>query len=100
MDTANNPFAAPTRPEALATILPEASARASANRSDAAAGKAAADDPIILRFESAALTLPRHVRNAVSQRVREYLKGEARVPSRRKRFRREKWQHPKVAHSQ
>src|SRR5262245_46244263 len=57
-----------------------------------------ADDPIIARFEAAAETLPRKVKRAVSQRVREYLSGGASIPSRRKRFRREKWQEPKAAH--
>src|SRR5262245_45563609 len=56
------------------------------------------DDPIIARFEAAAEALPRKVKRAVSQRVREYLTGGARVPSRRKRFRREKWQEPKTTH--
>ena len=58
----------------------------------AAPGNASGEDPIIARFEAAAEALPRKVKRAVSQRVREYLTGGARVPSRRKRFRREKWQ--------
>jgi hypothetical protein len=65
-------------------------------RPDAAGSSPA--DPIITRFEAAAEALPRKVKRAVSQRVREYLTGGVRVPSRRKRFRREKWQEAKTTH--
>jgi hypothetical protein len=57
-----------------------------------ASGKPCAGEPIVARFEEAAQSLPRKVRSAVAQRVREYLAGKIRGSSRRKRFRREQWQ--------
>jgi hypothetical protein len=54
----------------------------------------ATNEPIAARFEAAAKSLPNKVRRVVTQRVREYLTGEARIASRRKRFRREQWQDP------
>lgn len=65
-----------------------------ARRSDVETGKPAAADPVIARFEAAAQALPAKVRRAVGQRVREFLAGRVRVPSRRTRFRREEWQDP------
>jgi len=55
-------------------------------------GKSATSQPIVLRFEEAAQDLPQKVRSAVTQRVREYVDGKVKAPSRRKRYRREPWQ--------
>jgi hypothetical protein len=51
-----------------------------------------AAEKFVARFEAAAATLPNDVREAVHQRVREYLKSERPTASRRKRFRRQDWQ--------
>jgi len=65
-----------------------------AGAKESAPAKAADGDPMIARFEAAAESLPARVRRTVSQRIREYLHGEVRPSSRRKRFRREEWQEP------
>ena len=57
-----------------------------------APGNPAADEPIAVRFEAAAQSLPRKVRSAVAERVREFVEGTIRPSSRRRRFRREQWQ--------
>ena len=44
------------------------------------------------RFETAAQSLPRKVRHAVGDRIREYLEGRLPAATRRKQFRREDWQ--------
>lgn len=55
-------------------------------RSDPAA------EPIATRFEEAAESLPREVRSEVGKRVREFAEHKLLVASRRRRFRRERWQ--------
>ena len=62
-------------------------------------GWPAAGDPIAARFEEAAQSLPRKVRSEVSKRVREFLERKLPVASRRKRFRRERWQSAPAASS-
>lgn len=48
---------------------------------------------IVARFEVAAQALPPNIRQAVSERIREYLAREQpAAATRRKRFRREDWQ--------
>ncbi|MGH8633452.1 MAG: hypothetical protein ACRET7_04890, partial [Burkholderiales bacterium] len=49
-------------------------------------------EKVAARFDVAAESLPPDVRQAVSERVREYLKSERPPAARRKRFRREDWQ--------
>ena len=49
-------------------------------------------DKIVARFEVAAQSLPQNIRQAVTERIREYLAGEQPAATRRKRFRREDWQ--------
>ena len=44
------------------------------------------------RFEAAVASLPHDVREAVHDRIREYLKNERPTAARRKRFRRQDWQ--------
>jgi hypothetical protein len=59
----------------------------------AGSGHPPAAEQVVERFETAAKSLPRKVRNAIGGRIREYLEG--RLPaaaSRRKQFRREAWQ--------
>ena len=51
-----------------------------------------AAEEVAARFEAAAESLPHDVRQAVSERVREYLESEPPAAARRKRFRREDWQ--------
>jgi hypothetical protein len=46
----------------------------------------------VARFEVAAQPLPENIRQAVTQRIREYLATEQPAAARRKRFRREDWQ--------
>jgi hypothetical protein len=55
-------------------------------------GKQPAADPVLLRFEEAALSLPEDIRRAVAERLREYVENKPEIPMRRKRFRREEWQ--------
>lgn len=52
----------------------------------------AADGDIAERFEAAAQSVPRIVRQAVGERIREYLGGRLPAATRRKQFRRENWQ--------
>jgi hypothetical protein len=52
----------------------------------------AAAEKVAERFEASAESLPGDVREAVGERVREYLKSERPPSARRKRFRREDWQ--------
>jgi len=49
-------------------------------------------DPIATRFEEAAQSLPADVRGEVGKRLREFVEHKLPVASRRKRFRRERWQ--------
>jgi hypothetical protein len=49
-------------------------------------------EKILARFEVAAQPLPQNVREAVIERIREFLASEEPAPARRKRFRREDWQ--------
>jgi hypothetical protein len=57
-------------------------------------GKSGADaaEPIAARFETAAGSLPEKIRRTVSERIREYLEGKLKAPTRRKSFRRAGWQ--------
>ena len=54
------------------------------------------DGDIAERFEAAAQSVPRKIRQAVAERIREYLEGRLPAPTRRKQFRRKGWQ--KAAH--
>lgn len=47
---------------------------------------------VVQRFETAAQSLPRKVRNTVRERIREHLEGKLPAAARRGRFRREDWQ--------
>ena len=58
--------------------------------------RAPAAEEVAARFEVAAESLPHDVRQAVSERVREYLRSERPAAARRKRFRREYWQSASV----
>jgi hypothetical protein len=49
-------------------------------------------EKIVARFEVAAQALPQNIRQAVTERIREYLASEQPAAGRRKRFRREDWQ--------
>jgi hypothetical protein len=49
-------------------------------------------EKILARFETAAQPLPQNIREAVIERIREFLASEELAPARRKRFRREDWQ--------
>ncbi|MGH8703770.1 MAG: hypothetical protein ACREVR_21675, partial [Burkholderiales bacterium] len=60
-------------------------------------GKPPGADKIVARFEVAAQSLPQNVRQAVTERIREYLSSEQPVAARRKRFRREDWQNRPAA---
>jgi len=51
-----------------------------------------ATEKIVARFEVAAQSLPQNIREAVSERIREYMASEQPAAGRRKRFRREDWQ--------
>jgi hypothetical protein len=51
-----------------------------------------ADGDIAERFEKAAQSVPRTIRQAVAERIREYLDGRLPAATRRKQFRRETWQ--------
>jgi len=55
-------------------------------------GKPPEADKIVARFEVAAQSLPQHISQAVTGRIREYLASERPAPARRKQFRREDWQ--------
>ena len=55
-------------------------------------GIAAADDPVIARFDAAAESLPGDIRQAVRARLDEYCEKRITVPTRRRRFRRADWQ--------
>ena len=52
----------------------------------------AVHDISIARFEVAAQSLPQNIRDAVGERIREYMASEQPAAVRRKRFRREDWQ--------
>lgn len=52
----------------------------------------AADSDVVERFETAAKSVPRTIREAVAERIREYLDGRLPAATRRKQFRRETWQ--------
>jgi len=47
---------------------------------------------IVARFDLAARALPQNIRQAVTERIREYLANELPAAARRKRLRREDWQ--------
>ena len=55
-------------------------------------GDTPAAGEVVERFETAAQSLPRKVRHAVADRIREYLEGRLPAAARRKQFRREDWQ--------
>ena len=55
-------------------------------------GDAPAAGEVVERFQTAAQSLPRKVRHAVADRIREYLEGRLPAAARRKQFRREDWQ--------
>ena len=55
-------------------------------------GAEGASEPLLKRFDAAAAELPEDVAALVRDRVREYLRKTASVPSRRKRVRRADWQ--------
>jgi len=63
---------------------------------DAIGARLAADrlesDPVIARFEGAARGMPEDLRLALREHLREFAAQRAAVPSRRTRFRRDKWQ--------
>ncbi len=56
----------------------------------------AEDGDVAGRFEAAAQSVPQNIRQAVAERIREYLDGRLPAATRRKQFRRETWQ--KAAH--
>jgi len=58
--------------------------------------RGAAGGNVAERFEAAAQDVPRKIRQAVGERIREYIDGRLPAANRRKQFRREGWQ--KAAH--
>lgn len=56
-------------------------------------GSPLTDDPVIVRFEAAARSLPEDIHSIVLARLHEYIETGP-VPARRRRFRRDDWQQP------
>jgi hypothetical protein len=64
---------------------------------DPGAGESRAAESLAARFEAAAHSLPDAIRRTVNERIREYLEGKLKAPTRRKRFRRAGWQKQSAA---